>query len=297
MSKILIIDSHSLIHRAYHALPKEIMSKGKHTNAVYGFTRMILKLITTEKPDYLFVAHDAPGPTFRTDMADTYKATRKPTHDDLIEQFDYMEDVLSGMNVAQVKISGYEADDLIATITKRVKEPTDEVYIVSGDTDLMQLVGKGTFMLMPVKGIANLSRIDVQGVLSKFGLPPERISQYKALRGDPTDNIFGVPGIGEKTAVELLTTYKDFDDIYEHINDLKPVLKQKLLDGQASGRISLELGALHSNAPLNIRRDEGKFSFEPEKYLKVFEKYGFNSLVKQYSLPTMIKDDSQMSML
>ena len=296
MQRLVLIDSHSLIHRAYHALPKTfITADGKHTNAVYGYTRMLLKLVEDLRPDYLVATFDSPGPTFRTEMAESYKAHRPKPERDLVEQFAYVDEVVEALGIRSLKMGGYEADDLIATITTKLRLDLN-IVVVTGDNDLMQLVEPNVQVYYPVKGISQSEMFDVAKVQAKFGLNPDQIADYKALRGDPSDNIPGVPGIGEKTAQELLRRYGTLEGVYQHLDEIGGKT-QELLEGfRGQAKLSQELATLEKNVPVIVNVDEMKIEMESEKYRPVFEKYQFTSLLKSPQMSETQSDTDQLAL-
>lgn len=297
MPRLVLIDSHSLIHRAYHALPKTFETKdGKHTNAVYGFTRMILKIVEDLKPDYIAAAFDAPGPTFRTEMSKAYKAHRPPAERDLVEQFAYVDEIVDALTIKRLRLGGYEADDLIATVTTFVR-PGLTIIIVTGDNDLMQLVDENVQVYYPVKGISQSELYDVAKVQNKFKLRPDQIADYKALRGDPSDNIPGVPGIGEKTAQELLEKFDTLEGIYNHLQEISGKTHELLEGFRGQAKLSQELAQLERGVPIEVNLDEMKVALDPEKFRPVFEKFGFQSLLRPPKKEEPIRDENQLSLI
>lgn len=297
MKRLVLVDSHSLIHRAYHALPKTFITKdGKHTNAVYGYTRMLLKVIEELSPDYLGATFDAPGPTFRTEMAPTYKAHRPKADRELVEQFDYVDEIVDALGIHRVRMGGYEADDLIATMTKRYGDEM-EVIIVTGDNDLMQLVTENVKVYYPVKGISQSQMYGVEDVRKKFDLEPSQIADYKALRGDPSDNIPGVVGIGEKTAVELLKKYGSLEGIYRNIEDVNGRTKELLEGKRGAAELSKKLASLEYEVPVKESPRDLTIDLEPEKYIPILAKYQFFSLLKQLSGEGSAENKDQLSLL
>ena len=206
MEKLMILDGNSLAHRAFHALPLLSTTTGHYTNAVLGFTNMLQKIVRQERPDYVAVAFDK-GKTFRHDDYEAYKAHRKATPEELRPQFPLIKRVLGAFNIPALEMAGYEADDLIGTVTRLASERGLEVLVVTGDRDMLQLVSKQVRALITRKGISELDCYAEENVIERYGLKPEQIPDLKGLTGDTSDNIPGVPGIGEKTAVKLLQQY------------------------------------------------------------------------------------------
>ncbi len=226
--KAILIDSNNLAYRAFYALPATIAaSTGIITNAVYGFTSMLLKLLEDQAPDMMICAFDSRGPTFRHEIFKDYKLTRKKMPEELIAQMPLIKEVLYAFGIPFVEIEKYEADDIIATLVKKIEKDFDEVIIVSGDKDILQLISEKVKVMANKKGITDTVLFDRDNVSEKFGIPETMIRDYLALTGDTSDNIPGVPGIGPKTARELLTSYGSIDKIYENIDKIK---SEKLRD-------------------------------------------------------------------
>ena len=217
MNKIILIDGNSLLHRAYHALPGLKTSKGFFTGAIFGFMRLITKLVKEQKPTHMAVAFDLKAPTFRHLRYAEYKGTRKPMDPELAMQIDPLKELLSLMKIKVVSKEGYEADDILGTLANRFK---DDTYIVTGDRDSFQLVSDSTTILWTKKGVTDIEYITPEWLLND-GFTVDTFIDYKALRGDPSDNIPGVKGIGEKTARDLLTTYGNLDGVYAHADEIK----------------------------------------------------------------------------
>ena len=217
--KIVLIDGHSILNRAFFGVPPLTNSEGLHTNAVYGFLNIMFKILDEEKPDYLTVAFDRSEPTFRHQMFDAYKGTRKPMAQELREQVPVMKEVLQAMGIKIVEMPGYEADDLLGTIAGMAEVQGMDVSIISGDRDLLQLVtGKVTLCFPETsKGQTIVKRYTEEKVLEQFRLTPKQITDLKGLMGDPSDNI---PGIGEKTAVRLLVEYGSLENAYAHVEEI-----------------------------------------------------------------------------
>ncbi len=204
---IMVIDGNSLMHRAFYALPMLTNKKGVITNAVYGFANMLLKLIEDYNPQYLGVAFDKKGPTFRHEVYNEYKATRKKTPEELIPQFDLLKDMLKVMGIANYEMEGFEADDILGNFARIAREEKLKGYLVTGDRDALQLVSPEVTVLITKKGISDVQIFNIEEVKKEYGLTPHQIIDMKALMGDASDNIPGVPGVGEKTALKLLHKY------------------------------------------------------------------------------------------
>ena len=282
MQKLVLIDGNAILHRAYHAIPPLNTEKGFPTNAVYGFFSMLFKIITDLKPEYLVVCFDRKAPTFRKQMYVGYQATRPALDNDFIPQIEIVHKALDAAKVKHFGIDGYEADDLIGTISKQAVEKNLEVIIVSGDRDLLQLVNSHVLMLAPVVGISNMTLFDVAKVKEKYGLEPIQIIDYKALVGDSSDNYPGVSGIGPKTAANLLKEYKTLEGVYENLGEIKPQLQEKLANDAEQSALAKKLATIILDAPLTLNIKEAILSkFDLLSLKKEFETLGFNSLLKR----------------
>jgi DNA polymerase-1 len=229
MKKFVIIDGHALIYRGYYAIPQLRTTNGELVNAVYGFSTVLLSMLQKLRPDYLAVAFDLKGPTFRHEAYDGYKATRSETPDDLLPQVPRVRQVVEAFQIPVFQQPGFEADDLIGTLSKKIAaHPDVEFLIVSGDMDLTQLVNDQVKMLAPLSGFNDVKTYDAQAVMDKYGIEPSQIVDFKAMVGDVSDNIPGVAGIGKKTAAKLLFQYETLDGIYENLGEIKGAVHDKL---------------------------------------------------------------------
>jgi DNA polymerase I len=238
MARLVLIDGNSILYRAFFALPTDLATaSGQVTNAVFGFTSMLINLIKDHQPDQLVVTFDRPEPTFRHEMIAEYKAGRAETPDILRQQMGLARQLIETLHVPLVDAPGYEADDVIATLATRAAADGDDVIVVSGDRDTYQLVEDPHIsVLYPKRGVSEYVLYDEAGIEARTGVTPANYPQYAALRGDPSDNLPGVPGVGEKTAAKLINTYGDLDGIYAHLEDLSPKLRQSLADSEARVR-------------------------------------------------------------
>ncbi|HUJ66314.1 MAG TPA: 5'-3' exonuclease H3TH domain-containing protein, partial [Acidimicrobiales bacterium] len=238
MARLLLIDGNSLLYRAFFALPTDMATaSGQVTNAVYGFTSMLIKLIREQQPDQLIASFDRPERTFRHDMIADYKAGRSETPDILRQQLGLARQLIDTMHIPMVDAPGYEADDVVATIATQAAGRGDDVIVVSGDRDTYQLVEDPHItVLYPTRGVTEYVLYDEAGIEARTGVPPSKYPQYAALRGDKSDNLPAVPGVGEKTAAKLINTYGDLDGIYAHLDELAPKLRQNLADAEAQVR-------------------------------------------------------------
>lgn len=289
----VIIDGNAIIHRAYHALPP-LTAKGTMVNAVYGFTTMLLKTINDLKPDYLAVSFDVAGGTFRHEKYKEYKGTRIKADQELYDQIPLCYQVAEAFDIPIYTKKGYEADDVIATAVAQVKSQKTKVksVVVSGDMDLLQIVDDNTGVYTLRKGLSDTVLYDAKSVKEKYGFGPEHIVDYKALRGDASDNIPGVPGIGEKTATELIQKFGSVDNIYQEIKktrkqentpDIKQSILKKLIAGEESAKMSFELATIHRKVPdLNFKLEDCAVKkFNTEKISELFKKFEFWSLLKR----------------
>ena len=222
--KIVLIDGHSILNRAFYGVPDLTNSEGLHTNAVYGFLNILFKILSEENPQYLAVAFDLKAPTFRHKMYQDYKGTRKPMPEQLHEQVPVMKEVLRAMGVPLLMLEGYEADDLLGTVAKRMEKKGLEVSVVSGDRDLLQLATEHIQIRIPKtkRGGTEIEDYHAKEVQEKYQVTPLQIIELKALMGDSADNIPGLPGVGEKTATRLIVEYGTVENAYAHVDEIKP---------------------------------------------------------------------------
>ncbi len=261
MKNLIAIDGNSLMHRAYYALPSMAAKDGTPTGAIFGFLRMLLKLLERQ-PDYLVVAFDMKGPTFRHGEYGEYKAGRRPTPPDLGPQFPLLRQVLEAMGIAICQCEGYEADDILGTASRMAEAAGSDALLVTGDRDALQLITPHTHVLMTKKGITETVEYDEEALLAAYGLTPERMVDLKGLMGDASDNIPGVPGVGEKTALKLLEKYGTLESTLAHAGEEKGALRTKLEQGAALARLSYRLGKIDTAAPLQAELSQ--WAFRPE---------------------------------
>ena len=279
MEKIVLIDGNSLVNRAYYALPPLNNPEGTPVQAVFGFATMLVKAIETVKPNYIVTAFDVHAPTFRHKMYDGYKGSRKGMPDDLAVQMPILKEMLEVMGIKCVEMAGYEADDLIGTLSKRFPIQT---YIITGDRDSFQLIDGTTRVLLTKRGITETEELDEAALQSSYGLTPAGVIDYKALAGDSSDDIPGVAGIGDKTAKSLLSQYGSLDGIYEHIGEIGGATGKKLEDGKDSAYISYKLATIDTNAPIECELSECTYTFPfSGEVFAYFERQSFKSLVKR----------------
>ena len=285
MKRLVLIDGNALLHRAYHATPPFTTKKGELVNAVYGFSSMILKAISELKPDFLAIAWDEKGPTFRHQAYTQYKATRGPTEDGLSSQYKRVFEVVAAFNIPEFRLSGFEADDLIGTLAMQgKKEKNLETIVITGDRDIMQLIDKNIKVLMPKKTLADVGLYGVEEFVLRFGFMPKLLIDYKALAGDASDNIPGVAGIGQVSATKLIHQFETIEKIYEpkNLKTLPPRMQTLLAEGAESAVMSKKLATLDLQAPISL--DLAKCTvadFNQEKLLKLFEELEFKSLINR----------------
>lgn len=282
MKKLILIDGNSLVYRAFYAIPLTITRAGEPVNAVYGFTSMLIKLIKDEQPTALAVAFDRKAPTFRHNQFAEYKAQRPEMPDELEPQFELVREVIEAFDIPFFELDGYEADDVIATLAKRFEPTYDEILIVTADRDALQLVTDKVKVVSTRKGISEVKVYDRQKVIERFGLPPEKIPDMLGLAGETSDNIPGVPGIGEKTAISLTKEYEALEKVLEKADEIKkPKLRELLKKYAEQARLSKELSTLHSEVPLEVEEKSLQFSPDWQKVRQTLTFLSFNSLLKR----------------
>lgn len=282
MQKLLILDTFNFLHRAYHALPTSFRGPdGEPTNAVYGVTSMIINVLDQIRPDYIVAALDGKEPTFRVEEFTSYKAQRKPMEEDLKVQIPKVFEILDAFGIKKIVVEGYEADDVIGTVASKFKGKVDTV-IVSNDKDLWQLAGNGNIIMVPGRK-GNIDWMGEKEVDAKLGFEADKIADYKGLRGDPSDNIPGVYGIGEVTATKLLQKYGSIEEIYKDLENVEPKsLKKKLEENYEQALMSKRLAQIVMDVPLQVKLDECKFrEINKIQVKEVLEKYNFKSLIKR----------------
>ena len=284
-NKLAIIDGSSLLYRAFYALPPTMTSPdGVPTNAVYGFLRMLLSLYRELDPAYVAVTFDKDRQTFRMEMYDGYKATRKPAPAELVPQFDLILEVMHVMGVAVYSLSGYEGDDVLGTLSARYEKELP-VAIVTGDRDALQLASDRTTVYLTQKGISSMSEMTPKAVEEKYGITPSQFIDMKALMGDTADNIPGVPGIGEKTALKLLTQYKTLDNLYAHVDEIKGAQGKKLAAGKDMAYLSYKLAAIKRDVPMETTLEEMAQPVHISEMKELFSRLGINLLSQFGELP------------
>ncbi|MGI6217930.1 MAG: DNA polymerase I [Coriobacteriales bacterium] len=294
MRRIAVIDGNSLMHRAFHAVPTYMMtSDGRHTNAVFGFVSMLLKMIEEFNPDGIICAFDAGIPQFRFDAVEIYKAQRPPMDPDLKEQFPMIEKLLGAMRIPVVKLEGWEGDDVLGTLSKMGDEAGIETYLVSGDRDIFQLCSETTKVVATKKGLSDVIVYGPAEVKERYGVTPEQVPDFIALRGDPSDNIPGVPGIGEKTAAKLLGQYGSADSIVEHQDELKGKVRQNIHDNVDRLNAGRTVATIVRDLDVDIDLESVKFpDFDPKEVVDAFKELNITSHVSKI---LALQDDSNSS--
>ncbi len=279
MEKLVLIDGNSLLNRAFYATSLFTTKGGMPTNGIFGFVKLLLKIITDKKPEYLVVAFDLHAPTFRHKMYNDYKAGRKPMPEELAVQIPVLKDVLKLMGIRICELQGYEADDIIGTLSRKFDVHS---YIYTGDRDSYQLVNENTSVCYTRKGVSDLLELSFSNFKDEIGLEPLQIIDEKALMGDKSDNIPGVAGVGEKSAVSLLTSYYDLDGVYAHIDEIGGALNRKLNEGKEAAYFSKKLATIDVNVPMGITLQECVLKMPFSYALKEkFAELEFKSLLSQ----------------
>ena len=283
MKTLLLIDANALIHRSFHALPPFTNKEGEPTGALYGLANILMKISREDPPDYIAACFDRPEPTFRKEIFGDYKIHRPKTADELVAQIIESKNLFEAFGIKTVEAPGFEADDLIGTATEKFKnEPDLKIVILTGDLDTLQLIDNNKISVKVFKkGITDTMIYDEAAVKVRYGIPPESLPDYKGLIGDTSDNIPGVPGIGPKTATELLGKYKTLENFLEKGRGEKSY--EKIAGAKDQMLLSKKLGTIRRDAPLGIKTvGEATYSgISKEKVIPYFEKNGFHSLIKR----------------
>ena len=298
MSKrLFLLDGHSLAHRAFYALPTTLKNKdGEYTNAIFGFARMLFRLIDNEEPDMLSVAFDKKAPTFRHEAYEEYKADRKKMPDELSPQIPMIKEMLTALQIPIFEKEGYEADDVIGTLARCGEEEGWKVVIVTGDRDALQLVTDNIEVMYTRKGITDITEYNLEKVREKYELEPEKLVDLKGLMGDSSDNIPGVPGIGIKTATKLLKEFDSMDNVLANIDDVSgKKRKENLRKYEEQARMSKKLGKILQDVPLDVDLEQLSFDKltekERKKVVELFERFEFKSLIERFKELDEIKEE------
>jgi len=291
---LIIIDANSVIHRAFHALPPLINKKGEPTGAVYGFLLALFKIIKDFHPDFIATCFDVHAPTFRHKQFKEYKAKRPPAPQELYSQIPKIKNVLTAFKIPAFEKEGFEADDLIGTIAKLASEKKSaselKIVVLSGDRDSLQLINDQIKVLVLNKGIKNSICYDESEVKKQYGISPSQMIDFKALRGDPSDNIPGVTGIGEKTAVKLLNQFNDLGNLYKKLkdSDITSKLQELLLRQKEQAYLSRVLGSIRQDVPIDFDLNQCQWQGHDPETVKILQEFGFKTLIKR--LPELDKN-------
>ena len=285
-SKLVLIDGHSILNRAFYGVPDLSNAKGLHTNAVYGFLNIMFKILEEEKPDLLAVAFDVHAKTFRHEMYEAYKGTRKPMPEELREQVPVMKEVLKAMHVVIMEQAGLEADDILGTLAKKAEKAGMEVALVSGDRDLLQIASRHIKIRIPK---TKLGRTEIEDyyeddVKAAYQVTPTQFIELKALMGDTADNIPGVPKVGEKTATALMVEYGSLDNIYAHVDEIsKKSIREALIENKALADLSKALATIKTDCDIELDYEAAKAEgyYTPEAYA-LFKELEFKQLLSRF---------------
>ncbi|MEW6686039.1 MAG: 5'-3' exonuclease H3TH domain-containing protein [Candidatus Edwardsbacteria bacterium] len=310
MSYLYLLDGSALFYRAYFAFIRRplINSKGKNTSAIFGFTQTLLKILKEKKPEYFGIVFDTGKPTFRHKYFADYKAQRPKMPEEMRHQLPPIKEIISALSLKLLEVEGFEADDVIATLAKKAEKQNIKTVIISGDKDFLQLVNENIHLLKPKIAGGEETLYDPQKVETEMGVKPYTIPEVLALCGDSIDNVPGVPGIGEKTALKLIKEYKNLESLWENLNEV-PKFKEKLLALREQVLLARELLKLHTDVPLSFDLDELKvFHFDKTKLIGIFKELEFNRLLNELTdegvkqeepvyqkIDTTEKDDSSNS--
>ncbi|RKN85690.1 DNA polymerase I [Paenibacillus ginsengarvi] len=285
MDKLILIDGNSIASRAFYALPLLSNSSGLHTNAVFGFTTMLLKLIEEEKPTHFLVAFDAGKVTFRHEGYKEYKGGRAKTPPELSEQFPLIRELVESFGIPKFELPGYEADDIIGTMTRLADEKGLSVVVVSGDKDMLQLASEHVTIALTRKGVSEVDRFTPEAIQEKYGLVPAQIIDLKGLMGDASDNIPGIPGVGEKTALKFLHEYGTVEEVLARADEISGKIKEKIVEHADDARMSKELATIYRDVPMELQLDELKYDgYDGGTLGAIFRKLEFKSLLEKMDL-------------
>ena len=278
--RLIIIDGNSIINRAFYALPDMSNSEGLKTNAIFGFVRMMFKIIEDYQPTHMSVAFDKKAPTFRHKQYADDKAGRKKMPDELAQQLQPLKDLLDKFNINRLELEGYEADDLIGTVARLGEENDFKVYIVTGDKDAIQLASHKTTTLITKKGVGEVEEYNYDSVLERYEMTPTQFIDLKGLMGDKSDNIPGVPGVGEKTGIKLLKQYSTIENLIEHTDELKGSIKKKIEENKDLALMSKELATIITNVPIEVKLEDLEYGdYNKDDVVEKFKEFGFTSLI------------------
>lgn len=292
MPKLILLDGHSLLNRAFYAVDSLTSAKGVPTHAVYGFFSMLHKLTEDQRPDLLYVVFDRKEPTFRHKEYEDYKKTRKPMPEELRTQIPLTKELLDALGIPRMELAGYEADDLLGTLAKKGEEAGYEVVVVTGDNDALQLISDTTTVLLTKTGVTDTEVMSKEALFQKLKLTPKQIPDYKGLKGDSSDNIPGVPSIGEKRALALLWEYPSLESIYEHIECQKGNIKEKLMQYRDQAFLSRRLATIDCGVPLSVDFDQIP-KREDATLFRLLDELGLASLMKSFQVARPKKEKTE----
>lgn len=294
MDKIILLDGNSLSYRAFYAMPAFKNKKGLYTNSVYGFTLMLERILEDTKPKYALVAFDKGKETFRHKSYEAYKGTRDKTPTELVEQFGYVRELIESYGIKYEEHLDYEADDIIGSYAKIAEKAGLEVIIVSGDKDLTQLASDNITVYYTKRGVTEIDYYTPEFINEKYGLTPQQIVDMKGLMGDKSDNIPGIPGVGEKTAIKLLTEYETVESVLENIDNISgKKLKERLTEGKEDAILSKKLATIFTDVPVDNKIEDLTFKEDREKKKELFEKLEFVSFLRKLSQENSAADESE----
>ena len=281
--KLVLIDGHALIHRAFHAVPEQLThSSGEPVNATFGFTSMLMKALTEEKPAYIAMTFDRPSPTFRHQRFAAYKAHRPLLPDNMRPQFGRIREVVQAFNIPIYEKDGFEADDVLGTLSVQAAAQNVETIIYTGDMDTLQLVNEHVMVKVAKRGISEITEYDEDGVMARYGFTPKLLPDFKALVGDKSDNIPGVPGIGEKTAGKLLADYGSLEGILAHVDELKAKEQKLISEHSEQARESKFLATIVLDAPVLLDLEACRIEhLNRDKVLAIFRELEFRTMVER----------------
>lgn len=299
MAKLVLIDGNAILHRAYHALPLLTTKDGEPINAVYGLISSLLRIIQDHEPTHITVCFDRKEPTFRQEVFEDYQAHRPEMDEDLADQFDYAKKVLKAFGIPIYSKAGFEADDVIGTLARQAEKDMDEILIVTGDQDILQLINGKVKVFLPSRGVIKGKVYGKKEVEEKLGIPPEKVIDYKALVGDPSDNYPGVKGIGPKTAEKLLEEYETFEGVYKNLDKIKGGTKKKLKEKKEAADLSYKLAKIVTDVPVEFDREKAaKWRVNSKSVIDLFKEFGFKTLTKRVNkVGEKIDKEKQMNLL
>ncbi|MDU5019321.1 MAG: DNA polymerase I, partial [Clostridiales bacterium] len=290
---LVIIDGNSIVNRAFYALPDLTNKQGLHTNAIYGFTTMLFKIIENYKPTHISVAFDKKAPTFRHLEYKEYKAGRKKMPDELREQIEPLKNLLDVFKINRLELEGYEADDIIGTVSLKAEKEGYKVFIVTGDKDAIQLASKTTTTLITKKGVGEVDEFDFDEVMKKYEMTPNQFIDLKGLMGDKSDNIPGVPGIGEVTGIKLIKEFGSIENIIENVDSIKGSSRKKIEEHKDLAIMSKRLATIIRDVPIDITIDDLSFGdYDKATVIDVFNELGFNSLISRIGENSDVESES-----